>query len=251
MIEKDKLIVVATHKEYRMPEDDIYLPVFVNARKHEKFVTDGTGDNISDKNYAYCELTALYWAWKNTKYNYLGLVHYRRHFKGKGKGDKFDRILNALELSEYLVDHDILLPKKRHYYIETNESQYLHAHHSEGLFATRDILSEYYPTYMSAWQAVMKSRSGHRFNMFIMKKQYANAYCEWLFDVLSKVEQRLDITTWSKSEQRVFGYLAERLLDVWITSKGYKYKEIPYIFMEKQYWGRKIKNFLVRKFKHE
>ena len=171
MIEKDKLIIVATHKEYRMPKDDMYLPIFVSTKEHDDgYVTDGTGDNISDKNYSYCELTALYWAWKNTEYNYLGLVHYRRHFKGKGKGDKFDRILNASELSEYLADHDILLPKKRHYYIETNESQYLHAHHSEGLFVTRDMLSEYYPTYMDAWRSVMKSRSGHRFNMFIMKK---------------------------------------------------------------------------------
>ena len=252
MIEKDKLIIVATHKEYRMPKDDMYLPIFVSTKEHDDgYVTDGTGDNISDKNYSYCELTALYWAWKNTEYNYLGLVHYRRHFKGKGKGDKFDRILNASELSEYLADHDILLPKKRHYYIETNESQYLHAHHSEGLFVTRDMLSEYYPTYMDAWRSVMKSRSGHRFNMFIMKKKYANAYCEWLFDVLSKVEQRLDISNWTTSEQRVFGYLAERLLDVWLIANKMTYKELPYMFMEKQHWGRKIKNFLARKLKHE
>ena len=102
---------------------------------------------------------------------------------------------------------------------------------------------------MDAWRSVMKSRSGHRFNMFIMKKEYANAYCEWLFDVLSKVEQRLDISNWTTSEQRVFGYLAERLLDVWLIANKMTYKELPYMFMEKQHWGRKIKNFLARKFK--
>ena len=248
MIERDKIVVVATHKEYRMPSDGMYLPVFVGSAAHGDRVTDGTGDNISAKNYCYCELTALYWAWKNTKSEVLGLAHYRRHFAGGGKGDKFDRILTADRLDGYLRECEVLLPKKRHYFIESNESQYLHAHHEEGLRAAESVIREYYPDHAAAWTDVMKKRSGHRFNMFIMTRRYADAYCEWLFDVLAKTEEKLDIGDWQPSEQRVFGYLGERLLDVWLAANDIRYKDIPYMFMEKQHWPTKIKNFLKRKF---
>ncbi len=48
-----------------------------------KDLTDMTGDNISEKNPIYCELTGLYWMWKNmiirgAKEDYYGLYQYRR-----------------------------------------------------------------------------------------------------------------------------------------------------------------------------
>lgn len=59
-------IIIATHKLYDMPQDDIYLPVHVGREGKEPlpYQPDNTGDNISDKNASYCELTGLYWAWK-------------------------------------------------------------------------------------------------------------------------------------------------------------------------------------------
>ena len=88
-------IIVATHKKYWMPSDGIYLPVHVGAEgkfddKGEPldlgYTKDNTGDNISDKNKQFCELTGLYWAWKNLgEADYIGLAHYRRHFTVKGK----------------------------------------------------------------------------------------------------------------------------------------------------------------------
>ena len=87
-------IVVATHKKYRMPNDPLYLPVHVGAegKKDAKgrpldfgYQKDNEGDNISLKNPRYCELTGIYWAWKNLECDYIGLVHYRRYFGGKEK----------------------------------------------------------------------------------------------------------------------------------------------------------------------
>ena len=95
----------------------------------------------------------------------------------------------------------------------------------------------------------MKRTSGHRFNMFIMKRQYFDEYCEWLFDILFELEKRLDISQYNENDSRVFGFVSERLLDVWIETKGYKYLEIPYIFMEKQNWLIKGTRFLKRKFR--
>ena len=78
-------IMVAAHKPYWMPQDDVYMPIHVGCEGKESigFTGDNTGDNISTKNPHYCELTALYWAWKNLQADYTGLVHYRRYFTNK------------------------------------------------------------------------------------------------------------------------------------------------------------------------
>jgi hypothetical protein len=79
-------VIVATHKPYRMPDDPMYLPLHVGKNGGEGFGIQGddTGDNISHKNASYCELTGLYWAWKNLDADAIGLVHYRRHFTTRG-----------------------------------------------------------------------------------------------------------------------------------------------------------------------
>ena len=83
----DIKILVASHKKAEMPEDSMYLPVHVGRALYPDrefgYQSDAEGDNISIKNPYYCELTALYWAWKNLKADYVGLAHYRRHFSLK------------------------------------------------------------------------------------------------------------------------------------------------------------------------
>lgn len=247
----DCKIIIATHKPYWMPEEKMYIPVHVGAagKANVGYVRDDTGENISEKNKNYCELTGLYWAWKNLKADYLGLVHYRRHFCKKGaKGERRERVLTQEQLEFYLRKSEILLPYPRNYYIETNYNQYVHAHHQEDLDVTRQILAEKYPSYLGAFDESMKRTSGHRFNMFIMKRDKADAYCQWLFDVLFELERRLDISKYSEYDARVFGFVGERMLDVWLKTNQYAYTELPYIFMEKQNWLIKGGNFLRRKF---
>ena len=93
----------------------------------------------------------------------------------------------------------------------------------------------------------MKKTSGHRFNMFIMSHKKFCEYCEWLFAILFELETRLDISAYNMNDARVFGFVSERLLDVWLETKSYKYIDIPYVFMEKQNWIRKGAIFLNRK----
>lgn len=246
----DIKIIVATHKKYWMPDDPMYLPLHVGAEGKESigYTPDNTGDNISGKNANYCELTGLYWAWKNLKADYIGLAHYRRHFSnGKQLGDKKDKVINQTELEKCLSEADILLPKPRNYWIETNYSQYAHAHHAIDLDTTRAIIQEKYPEYIKAYDESMKRTTGHRFNMFIMKKDKFDEYCEWLFDILFELENRLDISSYNKNDARVFGFVSERLLDIWLETKGYNYKTMPYVFMESQNWVIKGWNFLKRK----
>ena len=242
-------VIVATHKPYWMPGDPLYVPVQVGAEGKDDlgFTPDNTGDNISAKNANYCELTGLYWAWKNLDADFLGLAHYRRQFTlFRSTNDRRDS-LSLDQARQLLGNADALLPKKRDYWIETNYQQYVHAHHKEDLDTTRQILTEKHPEYLDAYDRVMKKTTGHRFNMFIMRRELSDAYCEWLFDILFELEKRLDISSYSVQDQRVFGYVSERLLDVWITQNNIKYKDIPYIFLEKQNWITKGLNFVLRK----
>ncbi len=242
-------IVVATHKAYAMPADATYLPVFVGAALAERqsvpqtYRRDDDGENISAKNRNWCELTALYWAWKNLRdVKTIGLVHYRRHFKGR------NGIASGAEICAALASVDVILPRKRNYFIETNYSQYVHAHHAVDLDETRKVISERHPGFLDAFDAVMKSTSGHRFNMMVMKRPLFDDYCRWLFDVLSALEGRLDISSYSAYDARVFGFVAERLLDVYITAKRVKFAEMPVMHLESEHWPRKIATFLARKF---
>lgn len=250
------IILVATHKPYWMPKDDIYVPLHVGAEgKYDQdgnpldfgYIKDNTGDNISIKNKNFCELTGLYWGWKNLDADYIGLAHYRRHFTVRKGKEKKALPITGSEISKILCNTDLIVPKKRNYIIETNYKQYIHAHHKEDLDKTREILQEKYPEYISAYDSNMKKTSGHRFNMFIMRKNLIDNYCEWLFDILFELENRLDISSYTVNDARVFGFVSERLLDVWIDTNKIDYIEIPYVFMEKQNWIIKGFNFLKRK----
>ena len=240
-----------------MPEDSVYLPLHVGAEgKIDEngnpldlgYQKDNTGENISHKNKHFCELTGLYWAWKNLDADYVGLAHYRRHFTLKKGKDKKSLPITRDELLKMLEKNDVILPKKRHYYIEINYNQYSHAHHAVDLDTTRAIIAEKYGAYLKSFDDNMKRRSCHIFNMFIMKKDLFDDYCRWLFDILFELEKRLDISSYNDNDSRVFGFVSERLLDVWLNTNRIRYKEIPYVFMEDQNWLKKGTDFLKRKF---
>jgi hypothetical protein len=244
------VILIAAHKPYPMPDDPVYLPIHVGCCGKKKLFGQGddTGDNISAKNPNYCELTALYWAWKNLDYDALGLVHYRRYFVRRALfSKKTERILRGADFQAQLQNVKILLPKPRHYWVETSWSQYAHAHHEQDLQMTRQIIAEQHPDELSAFDQVMQRRTAHRFNMFVMKREPLNAYCSWLFPILFTLESRLDISGYTPNDARVFGFVAERLLDVWLEITNAVYTELPVAFMEKQNWFQKGTAFLIRK----
>lgn len=247
-------IFIATHKKYKMPEQKVYVPIHVGrANKNDiGYIGDNIGCNISNKNSSFCELTGLYWAWKNGDYDYLGLAHYRRHFSNKSFlyrifNDKFNCILDEDELYKLVSKYDIILPKKRNYYIEDLYTHYSHTHYAEHLDKTRDIIKEYFNDYLDDFDRVMKRKSAHMFNMFIMRRELANRYCEWLFFILSELEKRIDISNYDAFQSRLYGRVSELLLDVWIEHNKFKYKEIPYIHMEKINWLKKGSSFLYSK----
>ena len=248
----DVKIIIATHKKYEMPRYSYYLPLHVGKKGKNNlgYVGDDTGENISEKNPYYCELTGIYWAWKNLKADYIGLVHYRRQFKGRNKQENtlFDTVLSNVEIKELLKETDIILPKKRNYYIENLYDHYKHTMYIEPLDITGEIIKEFYPKYYKEFEKLHKRTSAHMFNMFIMKKEYFDKYCEWLFDILGKLEIKMEGKEYNSFHARFYGRISELLLDIWLETNNMKYKEVPVMSMEKVNWIKKGGSFLLAKF---
>lgn len=268
------VIAAVTHKHHNMPDDGLYLPVMagaigMSAKDTEDYVRDDHGDNISDKNSSYCELTALYWMWKNCDADNIGICHYRRYFAGfdaaemqssamplrlfasirqgiaglmRGR-DEFAGILSAEEADAVMSQYPLVLPRARNYHIETNYSQYAHAHDAADLDEVRDIIAAVCPEYLDAFDGRMSKTSGHRFNMFIMRRELLDEYCSWLFDILFELERRRG----DADDHRLYGYIGERLLDVWLDAKGHSYTELPYVFIGNEQLLRKAAALLLRK----
>ena len=252
---KNIKIIVATHKKYQMPNDDIYLPIHVGAEGKESigYQADNVGENISNKNSYFCELTGLYWAWKNLNADYIGLSHYRRHFTcckniPKKEEDKFEILLNREQVEKILETTDIILPKKRKYYIENLYDHYKHTMYIEPLDETRRIIEEQCPEYLTEFDKLHKRTSAHMFNMLIMKKEYLDKYCDWVFKILFELEQRVKPEQYDSFHARYLGRISELLLDVWINTNNLKYEEIKVIDMQNVNWFKKGVAFLQAKF---
>lgn len=250
---KNIKVLIAAHKPYTMPGDDIYLPLHVGAegKKDIGYKKDNEGENISLKNPYFCELTGLYWAWKNLDCDYVGLVHYRRHLKGDlsfNVNDKIKKILSKQDVNALLENNDIILPKKRNYIIETLYSHYKNTMYVEPLDITGEIIKEKYPKYLKEFENLKKRRTAHMFNMFIMKKDIMDKYCEWLFDILFELEKRVDATQYSAFHARFYGRISELLLDVWLIENNLKYEELKVVDIEKINWLKKGFSFIKAKF---
>lgn len=266
--EGDVKIIVAAHKKYRMPDDPMYVPIHVGAEgKFDEngkpldlgYQKDNEGDNISLKNDNFCELTGLYWGWKHLDSDYLGLVHYRRHFAGSRHGDDmFERVLTYRGLKRKLKDYKVFVPQKRHYFIETLYTHYAHTHYEEHLNTTRDIIMEKYPDYLASYDRVLKRRYGYMFNMMIMQRDLIDDYCTWMFDILYELENRVNTSKLSFYQARLYGRVGEIIFNVWLDEqirsgklKESDVKELPIIHMEKINWFNKGVSFLRAKFLHQ
>ena len=256
----DIKLIVATHKNYRMPEDPMYLPLQVGAEDHllldGNFYRDNTGDHISRKNPVYCELTGLYWAWKNLNCDAYGLVHYRRGFTAKKKSyirkhGTFESVLTYEEADRMLCDYDMLVPSKRKYYIESLYDHYGHTLDATHLDKARDVIGEICPEYLPFVKKVYARKWGYMFNMFLGKKAYSDAYLKWLFEILFELENRIDTTEYSDFQKRYIGRVSEILFNVWLEKQlvdGMKIHEVRYLSMEPEHMTKKAVAFLKAKF---
>lgn len=252
------VVIVATHKRYRMPDDEMYLPVHVGASGKESidYQRDDIGENISELNPFFCELTGLYWAWKNLDADYIGLAHYRRHFSFKPhRKNVWENVLKRHDIERYLGSIKVFVPSKRRYYIESLYSHYAHTHYGFQLDETRKIIEEVYPEYLDSFDKTVRRRWGYMFNMMILERDVFDSYCSWLFDILFILRKRLGEDGLSPFHSRYYGRVSEIIFNVWLLEqqkqgriKKSEIKQIPLVHMEKINWWKKGTAFLKAKF---
>lgn len=258
-------ILVACHKSSPVPPLDIYLPVHVGKALSPNefgFQGDDEGDNISVKNPYYCELTALYWAWKNLNdADIVGLCHYRRYFDFHKQGIRFMpdtafpiSAINDLDFSidlkciDAILKGAVVVPR----WLPCNTTlryQYCEGHNSDDFRELEKIIVSTQPKeYIEAFNAlVLEGFKLLPYNMMIMRRQDFDAYCSWLFDILFRVEKVVDISYYSQYQQRIFGFMAERLLGVWLRAERKRLIERPIIFLDEKCSKRYPHKFAPRK----
>ena len=124
----------------------------------------------------------------------------------------------------------------------------MHAHYKKDLDEVEKIIAEKYPGYSNAFTTIMNRRKLHILNMFVMEKALFNQCCNWLFDILFELEKRINISKYDIYEARIFGFMSERLFNVWLEQQNLKTCDVPVIFLENINWLEKIANFLKRIF---
>lgn len=205
-------IFVMTHKKIESIPDTMYelLQVGSEGKEDYGYIRDNTGDNISVKNPNYCELTGIYWLWKNMNCDIIGVCHYRRFFI------KEETLLRKQDIERQIKETPILVPNSRYVGEEDAYIQYSKMHNEKDLQICREVICEKYPDYVDAFDYVMHTILMSIGNMWITRKNIFDRYCEWLFDILFEVEKRINIIAYDNYQKRVMGFLSERLFRVWL-----------------------------------
>lgn len=242
---------VAVHKQAPLFGDDSYQFLHVGAARNpidiDGAVRDNEfDDNISSKNDIYCELTGYYHIWKHVKdVDYVGFCHYRRFFAHKRfTYDENANILKGAEMLYLLKDHDIILG------IPGNKRGARH-----GCFPTQSeikeffpyrimmpVIKELYPDYAEEFNKEFFIEEMSFCNMFVTSKTLFDNYCQFLFDILFKVEDNLKMSNIGGVAPREMGYFSEWLLNVWVRKNNLKVAYSPIMMIEeKKNWHYYIK----------
>lgn len=194
--------------KYELPE--WVTPIQVGAalcKERVANILDSDGENISEKNANYSELTALYWMWKNRlnsppaeeRDEYYGLAHYRRVLEFT-EDDELRLVSN---------DVDVVLPYPMPYEpdIEAHHNRYLKG---EDWDTVRNAVSKLYPEYGDFFPEVLKQRYLYNYNIVLARKAVLGEYCSWLFPILEQLEEN-SVPRGTDRADRYVGYAGETL----------------------------------------
>lgn len=243
-------IFVSAHKPASFPDCASILPIQVGAANvqaagkplFEDTLHDNVGDNISQKNPMYCELTAQYWAWKNADANYYGFCHYRRYFdfsdtphRQNSYGEIMDAAITPEAIAEYGIDDDSIAKAVEGWDVITTPMN--NVREFDGFVSLKDhwnadphlqlkdlrhmydVLCAMHPEYQVDADTVLNGTRAAFCNMFIMRKAIFQEYCEWLFPILDEFTAHWDYSAADVQTLRTPGHLSERLLNIFLAHK--------------------------------
>lgn len=252
---KNLKLFSAFHKPFVIPKASYVQPV--HAGKALSTVElgikgDDNGDNISHLNYSFCELTVMYWVWKNadrSQFDYWGLMHYRRYFTNgdflsnffKKKVYKYqvdqkalDDVVNDRLYKSLLKDlqaNDIILMKPIKGGELSIEANYKDKHIAEHWDAMVNVLQTKYPEYKKSLDYFQQSSMSY-FNMMVAGWKVWDEYLSWLFSILFEVEKRIGKID-DAYQARVYGFLSERMINLFVYHNALKVAYYPVASFEK------------------
>lgn len=238
-------IFICTHKDFK--------PIVANKAykiisQEGLTITDTNGldvyyetdiPNVSNEQLAWSEVSRIYYIWK--KYNvkdYIGFCHYRRYF---------DFLDNADYVLETLKEYDLICAGtiNEHFTVYEDWNYY---HNINDLLDICKIANKLYNIDLSILQNFLNSTPRNHFNMFIMPKHLFNEYCDFIFSIIEEFKKKYNLTdlnsiqtriinnyddyihigrTYSDvtSQMRLYGFIAEFLLQLFIMYKSLNVKE--------------------------
>lgn len=209
-------IYAMTHKKFEQPDKKIYVPLHVGraAAAELGYPGDNTGDHISEKNCYYAELSGVYWVWKNVHdVDFVGICHYRRYLLNEKK-----KLFGELEI-ENLLRHkgiDIITTKKVMLDVSYYEG-FGGKHNIQDLIETGNVIRELYPSYYPLFAKMVQEKETYFGNMMICSKTLFDQYADWLFHIFFALEKRIHPEQYDDYRKRVYGFISEFLLYVWVT----------------------------------
>ena len=226
---KNKIkIFVATHKPGSVRNDDVYTPIHVG-RVISKYkdemsdmIGDDTGDNISEKNSSYSEMTAHYWIWKNAHdVEYVGLCHYRRLFGINITPENIEQIMRGCDV---MMVHPA-------FQLDSVYSCFVKFIGGENMAITAQVIKKLCPEYFDDLISLGNELKFHPFNMFVCKKEIHTRYSEWIFPILLECEKHIKPSPYSNAN-RVIGYIAEMITQLFFVNNHLDIKSVPYISID-------------------
>ncbi len=218
-------IYTITHTPFDPPSDNTYIPLQAGAALHEHYgyLCDDTGDNISEKNPYYSELTGLYWIWKNSAdADYIGLCHYRRYFLNQNGS-----LMTEKDYVNILSSYDVIVSKSQmgEYDYRT---VYGRSHDIRNLELAGETIRSLYPEYTAAFEETMSDHRCYVGNLFAAPRELFCAYAKWLFDIFFAMEPLIQTDHYDDYHKRLFGFLSEQLLIVWVRHNQLSYYEAAF-----------------------
>lgn len=258
-------VFICYNKIYPILKSDILEPIQTGKEQSIfslDIVADNTNDNISVKNPYFCELTATYWIWKNVKADIVGLFHYRRFLNFINAETKVHNLTNNFasqygitksNINSILKDYDLIVPVKTKRTKISVYDYYKREHFASDMDLVLDIIKQKYPSDYKIAENELKNNSQMFIgNLLIANKHVFDVYAEWLFSILFEVEKQIQPEVLQRDvyQQRVYGFLAERLMGVFIaTHSNLKVKQLPMIFVEED--KKKYRKYKFRQLKRK
>lgn len=227
---------VISHKPFELlAKESCYSKLFVGNICEEILDSENketVGDNISTLNPYINENTGIYWAWKNdNEYDYIGFCHYRRYFTSDDVTMAERHILTQSEIERYLDNYDIIVSGSNidwRHNIENSLKESINENaFDEAIKNVKEAIEVAQPEYIQAFEHVFSGYTFFPCNMFIMPKGIFDKYCQWLFSILPKACEGFCIEKYDNYSSRAVGFIAERMLTVWLMKQSYRVKELP------------------------